>query len=112
MSLVDVRKIAVTVEETWHEPGGWGMREVLGGTKAIVPANKVVAVMGTHLLVPVGHVNAAYVRSHFNVAQMGFHDAPRPDEIVDGLVMTTGARVHARAGGLQASEIKANDGQR
>ncbi len=96
----------------WHEPGGWGMREVLGGTKAIVPSCKMVGVVGARLMVPMGHVNAAYVRSHMSVAELSVHDAPRPDEILFALVMTTGPRVHARIGGLAASEIAGEDGLR
>lgn len=96
----------------WHEPGGWGMRKVLGGTKAIVPSCKMVGVVGARLMVPMGHVNAAYVRSHMNVAELSVHDAPRPDEILFALVMTTGPRVHARIGGLAASEIAGEDGLR
>ena len=96
----------------WHEAGGWSMREVLGGTKAIVPAVKVVAPVGARLAVPLGHINAAYVRSHFLVADLGVQDAPRPDEAVYGLAMATGGRIHARAGGLQAADIVGEDGLR
>jgi hypothetical protein len=44
--------------------------------------------------------------------EVGITDAPRADEILLALVMTTGARVHARVGGLKASEIKGEDGLR
>ena len=67
---------------------------------------------GTRLDVPVTHINASYVRSHFDAMEVGVPDAPRADEIVLALVMTTGPRVHARVGGLQASEIKGEDGLR
>jgi hypothetical protein len=96
----------------WHVPGGYAMRELLGGTKAIVPSAKKVGVAGTRLDVPITHVNASYVRSHFDALEVGVPDAPRPDEIVLILAMTTGARIHARAGGLKASEIKGEDGLR
>jgi hypothetical protein len=96
----------------WHAPGGYGMREVLGGTKAIVPSTKKVGGAGTRLDVPLAHVNAAYVRSHFGTLEVGLPDAPKADEIVYVLTMSTGPRVHARAGGLQASEIKGEDGLR
>jgi hypothetical protein len=86
------------------------MREVLGGTKAIVPSTKKVGGPGTRLDVPVSHVNAAYVRSHFSAMELGLADAPQADEMLLALVMTTGPRVHARAGGLKASEIKGEDG--
>lgn len=96
----------------WHEAGGWAMREVLGGTKAIVPAAKTVGTVGTRLMVPLGHVNAAYVRSHFGTAEATVWDAPRRDEILYALAMADGGRVHARAGGLKESEIRGEDGQR
>jgi len=96
----------------WHAPGGYGMREVLGGTKAIVPSTKKVGGAGARLDVPLAHINAAYVRSHFGAMEVGLPDAPREDEIVFILTMSTGARVHDRAGGLKASEIKGEDGLR
>ncbi len=96
----------------WHAPGGYAMRDVLGGAKAIVSSTKKVGAPGTRLDVPITHINASYVRSHFDAMEVGITDAPRADEIVLALVMTTGARVHARAGGLKASEIKGEDGLR
>ncbi|MGE3832862.1 MAG: amino acid synthesis family protein [Parvibaculaceae bacterium] len=96
----------------WHVPGGYAMREVLGDARAIVPSAKKVAGPGARLDVPVTHINASYVRSHFDAMEVGIPDAPRADEIVLALVMTTGARVHARVGGLKASEIKGEDGLR
>jgi hypothetical protein len=96
----------------WHAPGGYSMREVLGGAKAIVPSTKKVGGPGTRLDVPVTHVNASYVRSHFDAIEVGIADAPKANEMIVALVMTTGARVHARAGGLAASEIKGEDGLR
>jgi amino acid synthesis protein len=96
----------------WHVPGGYGMRELLGGAKAIVASTKKVGGPGTRLDVPVTHINASYVRSHFDGMEVGITDAPRADEIVVALVMTTGPRVHARVGGLKAAEIKEEDGLR
>jgi len=96
----------------WHAPGGYSMREVLGGTKAIVPSTKKVGPAGARIDVPLHHINAAYVRSHFDAIEVGIHDAPKPDEIIYILAMGTGPRVHDRAGGLKASEIKGEDGQR
>jgi Amino acid synthesis len=96
----------------WHVPGGYGMRELLGGAKAIVASTKKVGGPGTRLDVPITHINASYVRSHFDGMEVGITDAPRADEIVVALVMTTGPRVHARVGGLKAAEIKEEDGLR
>ncbi|HXV26264.1 MAG TPA: amino acid synthesis family protein [Alphaproteobacteria bacterium] len=96
----------------WHVPGGYAMREALGGTKAIVPSTKKVGGPGARLDVPVTHINASYVRSHFDAVEVGLADAPKADEMVLVLVMTTGPRIHARVGGLKASEIKGEDGLR
>jgi len=96
----------------WHVPGGWAMREVLGDTRAIVPSTKKVGGPGTRLDVPVTHVNASYVRSHFDAMEVGLNDAPRADELALVLVMTTGPRIHARVGGLRADDIVGADGLR
>ena len=96
----------------WHVPGGYAMRAALGEAKAIVPSTKKVGGPGTRLDVPVTHINASYVRSHFDSIEVGIPDAPRADEILLALVMTTGARVHNRAGGLKAEDIKGEDGLR
>jgi len=96
----------------WHVPGGYAMRELLGGAKAIVPSTKKVGGVGARLDVPITHIDASYVRSHFSALEVGLADAPRADEMVLVLVMTTGPRVHARVGGLQVSEIKGEDGLR
>jgi hypothetical protein len=96
----------------WHVPGGYAMRALLGDAKAIVPSTKKLGGPGTRLDVPVTHINASYVRSHFDAMEVGLADAPKADELVYILVMTTGARIHARVGGLKASEIAGRDGLR
>ncbi len=117
----------------WHVPGGYAMRELLGwkgdrnayvkgqaGDKAAQPGNalaivastKKVGAPGTTLDVPLTHINASYVRSHFDAIEVRVPGAPLPDEIVFILVMSTGARVHARVGGLAASAISQWDGLR
>lgn len=96
----------------WHVPGGYAMREILGEAKAIVPSAKKVGGPGTRLDVPITHINASYVRSHFDAMEVGIPDAPRADEILLALVMTTGSRIHARVGGLEAIDIKGEDGLR
>src|SRR6202023_1939268 len=96
----------------WHVPGGYAMRELLGGAKAIVASTQKVGRPGTRLYVPVTHIHASYVRSHFDAMEVGVNDAPRADEILLALVMTTGGRIHARVGGLQASQVIGEDGLR
>ena len=88
------------------------MREILGEAKTIVPSAKKVGGPGTRLDVPITHINASYVRSHFDAMEVGISDAPRADEMMLALVMTTGPRIHARVGGLKAGEIKGEDGLR
>ena len=96
----------------WHAPGGYAMRELLGDAKAIVPSTKKVGAAGVRLDVPITHINASYVRGHFDAMEVGMNDAPRANELAFVLVMSTGARVHDRAGGLAAKDIKGEDGLR
>ena len=106
----------------WHVPGGYAMRALLGwkderqggrgNALSIVPSTKKVGPPGAMLDVPLTHINASYVRSHFDALEMRVPGAPRADELVVILAMSTGARVHARVGGLKASDIAQWDGQR
>ena len=96
----------------WHVPGGYAMRARLGEAKAIVPSAMKMGGVGTRIDVPLGHVNAAYVRSHFDAIEVGVPDGPRAGELLFALAMTRGPRIHARMGGLQAHEVKGEDGLR
>lgn len=116
----------------WHVPGGYAMRELLGwkgdaaaykrgeagasgqsgNALAIVASTKKVGPPGATLDVPLTHINAAYVRSHFDAFEVRVPGAPRPDEMVVILAMSCGARVHARVGGLAAEAIAKWDGLR
>ncbi|MCU0910732.1 MAG: amino acid synthesis family protein [Rhodobacteraceae bacterium] len=96
----------------WHVPGGYAMRARLGEAKAIVPSAMKVGGPGCRIDIPLGHTNAAYVRSHFDAMEVGLPDAPRAGEIVFALAMARGPRVHDRMGGLAASEITGLDGLR
>ena len=115
----------------WHVPGGYAMRELLGwkgdaaaykrgesgsgqsgNALAIVPSTKKIGAPGTALDVPLTHINASYVRSHFDAMEVRVPGAPKPDEIVYILVMSTGPRVHARVGGLAAAAVAKWDGLR
>jgi len=97
---------------TWHEAGGWAMRAVLTNAKSIVPASKFVGSAGSRLHVPLHHIEACYVRSHFNTAEVSVSDSPRPNELLFALAMSTGPRVHVRLGGLRVEQICVGDGQR
>ena len=96
----------------WHAPGGYAMRELLGDAKAIVPSTKKVGGVGTRLDVPITHINASYVRGHFDSMEVGGTDLPRASELAFVLVMSTGARIHDRAGGLTVAEVTGKDGLR
>jgi hypothetical protein len=96
----------------WHVPGGYAMRGILGEAKAIVPSTKKVGPPGATLDVPITHINACYVRSHFDAMEVRVPGAPLADELVYVLAMTSGARIHERVGGLRAGEISVWDGQR
>lgn len=109
----------------WHVPGGYAMRELLGWEEsqtsgdgqqgnalAIVPSTKKVGGVGTALDVPLTHINASYVRSHFDAVEVRVPDSPRANEIVVILAMGTGSRIHARVGGLAAQDISKWDGLR
>ena len=80
--------------------------------KSIGPAAKFVATAGTRLQIPLHHIEACYVRSHFTTMDVGAIDSPRPDELLYALVVSTGTRVHERLGGLRADQLTVGDGQR
>ena len=96
----------------WHAPGGYAMRALLDNSNAIVPSTKKVTGVGGRLDIPITHINASYVRSHFDSMEVGGNDCPRANELVFALVMSTGARIHNRAGGLAAADVKGEDGLR
>jgi len=96
----------------WHVPGGYSMRERLGQAKAIVPSSMKVGGVGTKIDIPLGHINAAYVRSHFDAMEVSVTDGPRASEILFALAMSRGTRIHSRMGGLEVGNVKGKDGLR
>ena len=96
----------------WHQPSGFGIRHAMGGAKSIVPSTVKVASAGARIDIPLHHVTAAYVRSHFDAIEFCVPDGPRPDEIVFIVAASIGGRPHARVGGLTPAGIKLGDGQR
>jgi hypothetical protein len=96
----------------WHQPSGFGIRHAMGGAKSIVPSTVKVAAAGARIDIPLHHVTAAYVRSHFDAIEFCVPDGPRPDEIVFIVAAAIGGRPHARVGGLTVDGIKLGDGQR
>jgi len=96
----------------WHVPGGYAMRARLGAARAIVPSSMKQGGPGTRIDVPLGHINAAYVRSHFDGMEVGIPDGPRADELLLVLAMSRGGRIHDRMGGLTVDDVKGEDGLR
>ena len=101
----------------WHQPSGVGIRHAIkesggGGAKSIVPSTVKVAAAGARIDIPLHHVTASYVRSHFDSIEFSVPDGPRPDELVFIVAAAIGGRPHARVGGLSVAEIKLGDGQR
>src|SRR3546814_17616934 len=96
----------------WHEAGGWALREALGDPKAIVPAAKTIGALGTRLMIPLGHIRAAHVWSHFPTAEMTVRHGPRRRAIAFGLAVSTGRRGHARIDCFDAAATKCKEGLR
>jgi hypothetical protein len=96
----------------WHVAGGYGMRERLGEARAIVPSVMKVGGLGASLDLPLGHLNAAYVRSRFDAITLSCPDGPRAAEVLFALGMARGGRVHSRMGGLEVDQVKGEDGLR
>jgi Protein of unknown function (DUF1185). len=95
-----------------HPKFGNPVRNNVGGGKALIPNTKKVSPVGASLDVPLHYKDAACVRSHSDEMEVRIPDAPKSDEIVISLVLTSGGRPHARIGGLKISEVKGEDGLR
>jgi hypothetical protein len=89
---------------------GAGLRIAVEKGAALVPSSKKRGGMGTAIDVPLGHKDAAFVRSHFDAIEARVSDAPRKNEIVVVIAVTDSGRPLARVGGLQTHEIKGLDG--
>ena len=95
-----------------HPKLGAPLRKAVGKGAALVPSAKKQGGLGTAVDVPLGHKDAAFVRSHFDAMEARVSDAPRANEIVVAVVVTDSGRPLPRIGGLQVSEIKGQDGLR
>jgi Amino acid synthesis len=95
-----------------HPKLGAPLRKALEKGAALVPSAKKVGTLGSAIDVPLGHKDAAYVRSHFDAIEARVADAPRANEIVVAVAVTDSGRPLARVGGLQKQEIKGQDGLR
>lgn len=95
-----------------HPKLGTPVRRVLGKGAALIPSSKKRGGMGTVLDIPLGHKDAAFVRSHFDGMEVSLNDAPRANEIMVAVAVTDSGRPLARVGGLKKDQIKGEDGLR
>lgn len=95
-----------------HPKLGAPLRAAVEKGAALVPSAKKRGGMGTAIDVPLGHKDAAFVRSHFDAMEARVSDAPRAQEIVVAVVVTDSGRPLPRIGGLQVQEIQGQDGLR
>ena len=95
-----------------HPKLGAPVRNVLGKGAALIPSSKKRGGLGVVLDIPLGHKDAAFVRSHFDGMEVRINDAPRANEIMVAVAVSIGGRPLPRVGGLKASEIKGEDGLR
>ena len=95
-----------------HPRLGKPLRDAVGGGAALVPSSKKMGGMGQPLDVPLGHKDAAYVRSHFDGMEVRVNDAPRAGEILVAVAVAPTGRPLPRVGGLEAKDAKGEDGLR
>lgn len=95
-----------------HPRLGASLRKAVDKGAALVPSAKKIGGVGSAIDVPLGHKDAAFVRSHFDAMEVRVADAPRGDEIVVAVVVTDSGRPLARVGGLSKNDIKGEDGLR
>jgi hypothetical protein len=95
-----------------HPKLGAPVRKVLGGGAALIPSSKKRGGLGVVLDIPLGHKDAAFVRSHFDGMEVRVNDAPRGNEIMVAVAVTDSGRPLARVGGLAKHQIKGEDGLR
>jgi amino acid synthesis protein len=95
-----------------HPKLGTPVRKVLGKGAALIPSSKKRGGLGVPLDIPLGHKDAAFVRSHFDGMEVRINDAPRANEIMVAVAVTDSGRPLPRVGGLTKDQIKGDDGLR
>jgi len=93
-----------------HPKLGVPFRAAVGGGKALIPSTKKLGGPGTSIDIPLHYKDAAFVRSHFDSMEVRLSDAPKADEILVALAVTSAGRPHPRVGGLKKEEAKKEDG--
>ncbi|MDD1148848.1 amino acid synthesis family protein [Pseudomonas sp. TNT2022 ID357] len=91
-------------------PAADPIREALGGGKSWVPSTGKRGAPGVTIDVPLAHKDALYVRSHYDSLSLSFNDGPSPDEILIIWAFATRGRLHARLGGLEAKDVRGENG--
>ena len=95
-----------------HPKLGTPVRKTLGKGAALIPSSKKRGGPGVALDIPLGHKDAAFVRSHFDGMEIRINDAPRGNEILVAIAVTDSGRPLPRVGGLTKDQIKGQDGLR
>jgi hypothetical protein len=95
-----------------HPKLGTPVRKALGKGDALIPSSKKRGGPGVPLDIPLGHKDAAFVRSHFDGMEIRVNDAPRANEILVAIAVTDSGRPLPRVGGLTKDQIKGEDGLR
>ncbi len=93
-----------------HPMLGAPFRDILGTGAALIPSSKKRGGLGVPLDIPLGHKDAARVRSHFDGMEVRVSDAPRADEIMVAIAVTDSGRPHPRVGGLTKDKVVGKDG--
>jgi hypothetical protein len=92
--------------QTFADP----VRAAIGGGKSWVPSTGKIAGPGATIDIPLAHKDALYVRSHYDTVSVSYGDAPRADEVVIAFAFASRGRLHARLGGLDAADVRGEDG--
>jgi len=95
-----------------HPKLGGPLRVAVEKGAALVPSSKKMGGPGQVLDVPLGHKDAAYVRSHFDGIEVRLNDAPRANEILVAVAITDSGRPLPRVGGLTSDQATGKDGLR
>ena len=95
-----------------HPRLGTPVRAAVEKGAALIPSSKKLGGIGTPIDVPLGHKDAAFVRSHFDAMEVRLADAPRSSEILVAIVVTDSGRPAPRVGGLTKEAIRGEDGLR
>ncbi|GAA6175365.1 amino acid synthesis family protein [Sulfitobacter pacificus] len=95
-----------------HPKLGAPLRLAVEKGAALVASSKKMGSPGQVLDVPLGHKDAAYVRSHFDGIEVQLNDSPRANEIMVAVAVTDSGRPLPRVGGLTHAEAEGKDGLR